>query len=98
MTCNNHSFDAGRCPLCGQFNDCQHCSVSAHKGPCWCARVEIPDELLACVPVQLRNRACICHNCIESFRLKSTKKADVASYGGQVGLEKSAPGSADPET
>ena len=28
---------------------------SAHIGPCWCARVEIPDELLARVPVELRD-------------------------------------------
>jgi prepilin-type processing-associated H-X9-DG protein/prepilin-type N-terminal cleavage/methylation domain-containing protein len=64
------AFDSGQCPLCGQPNDCQLCSVSAHKGPCWCARVEIPNGLLARVPVELRNRACICPGCIESFHLK----------------------------
>jgi len=31
--------------------------------------VEIPDGLLAHVPVELRNRACICPGCVESFRL-----------------------------
>jgi prepilin-type N-terminal cleavage/methylation domain-containing protein/prepilin-type processing-associated H-X9-DG protein len=64
------SFDSGQCPLCGQPNDCQLCSVSAHKGPCWCECVEIPDGLLARVPVELRDRACVCPGCIESFRLK----------------------------
>ena len=66
-------FDSGQCPLCHQPNGCQLCTVSAYKGPCWCARVEIPDGLLARVPVELRNRACICHDCIESFRLKQAK-------------------------
>ena len=66
-------FDSGQCPLCHQPNDCQLCAVSAYKGPCWCSLVEIPDELLARVPVESRNRACICHDCIESFRLKQAK-------------------------
>jgi len=35
--------------------------------------VEIPDGLLALVPAALRNRACICPGCIESFCLKQAK-------------------------
>ncbi|HUD83911.1 MAG TPA: cysteine-rich CWC family protein [Candidatus Saccharimonadales bacterium] len=70
MTCDNQSLDAGRCPLCGQPNECQLCTAAAYKGPCWCAKAEMPHALLAQVPVELRNRACICHNCLESFRLK----------------------------
>jgi len=66
-------FDSGQCPLSRQPNDCQLCTVSAYKGPCWCSLVEIPDELLERVPVELRNRACICHDCIESFRLTQAK-------------------------
>ena len=38
------------CPLCHQPNNCQLCTVAAYKGPCWCAKVEIPDALLAKVP------------------------------------------------
>jgi hypothetical protein len=68
MTCNNQSSDAERCPLCGKPNECQLCTAAAWKGPCWCATLEIPETLLAQVPVELRNRACICHACIESFR------------------------------
>jgi prepilin-type N-terminal cleavage/methylation domain-containing protein/prepilin-type processing-associated H-X9-DG protein len=55
------------CPLCGAANECQLCSPAAHKGQCWCARVEIPGELLARVPENLRNRACICRRCVEKF-------------------------------
>jgi hypothetical protein len=62
-----NGLDAAQCPLCGQFNDCQLCTVNAYKGPCWCARVDIPEALLRRVPPDLKNRACICPKCIESF-------------------------------
>ncbi|MGP8202295.1 MAG: cysteine-rich CWC family protein [Limisphaerales bacterium] len=74
------TIDAGQCPLCGQSNDCQRCSTGAHIGPCWCARVEIPDELLARVPVELRDRACLCRNCIESFRLNPVKAQNCHAF------------------
>jgi hypothetical protein len=59
--------DAARCPLCGQPNDCQLCTVAAYKGSCWCAQVQIPDELIAQVPAELRNQACICRACVMQF-------------------------------
>jgi hypothetical protein len=55
------------CPLCGGSNDCQLCSPATYKGQCWCAHTEIPDSLLARVPENFRNRACICKKCIEQF-------------------------------
>ena len=55
------------CPLCGEANECQLCSPAAYKGPCWCAQVEVPAELLAQVPEALRNRACICAGCVAKF-------------------------------
>jgi prepilin-type processing-associated H-X9-DG protein/prepilin-type N-terminal cleavage/methylation domain-containing protein len=60
-------FDPGRCPLCGGPNGCQLCSPAAYKGPCWCAQVEIPGALLARVPENFRNRACICQKCVAAF-------------------------------
>jgi prepilin-type processing-associated H-X9-DG protein len=59
--------DPAQCPLCGGANECQLCSPAAYKGRCWCADTEILDELLARVPEPLRNRACICRNCVEQF-------------------------------
>jgi len=56
-----------RCPLCGGVNDCQLCTISAYKGSCWCMNAQIPDELLATVPAESRNRACICRGCVERF-------------------------------
>jgi prepilin-type N-terminal cleavage/methylation domain-containing protein/prepilin-type processing-associated H-X9-DG protein len=61
-------FNPAHCPLCGAANDCQLCSLDTHKGPCWCVHVEMPDALLARVPENLRNRACICKNCFENFQ------------------------------
>jgi len=59
--------EMGQCPLCGQPNDCQLCTVAAYKGVCWCAKVEIPDALIAQVPPDLRNKNCICRACAMAF-------------------------------
>ena len=56
------------CPLCRGTNNCQLCSPAAYKGPCWCAHVEVPADLVARVPENFRNRACICQNCVEQFQ------------------------------
>ncbi|MGO8763640.1 MAG: cysteine-rich CWC family protein [Limisphaerales bacterium] len=69
------SLNPAVCPLCGGANDCQLCSPAAYKGPCWCAREEIPAELLARVPENFRNRACLCRSCINSFRLENNSSA-----------------------
>ena len=61
-------FNPVQCPLCGAANECQLCSPAAYKGQCWCARIEIPGKLLARVPENFRNRACICKNCVEKFQ------------------------------
>jgi len=60
-------FNPTACPLCGGANECQLCSPAAYKGRCWCAHEEIPAELLARVPENLRQRACICRGCVEKF-------------------------------
>lgn len=56
------------CPLCGNSNDCQLCMPGAYKGACWCQQWEFPAELLARVPADLRNKACICRNCAREFQ------------------------------
>jgi len=61
-------LDAGQCPLCGRPNHCALCAASAWKGPCWCMNTNIPVELLARVPADLRNKACICEMCVTEFQ------------------------------
>lgn len=65
------ALNPGSCPLCGGPNDCQLCAPAANQGPCWCFRLDIPDTLLARVPDNLRNRACLCHVCIAAFHLET---------------------------
>jgi prepilin-type N-terminal cleavage/methylation domain-containing protein/prepilin-type processing-associated H-X9-DG protein len=65
-------FNPAECPLCGGVNACQLCSPVLYKGQCWCAHEDMPAELLARVPENLRNRACICRACVERFRLEKT--------------------------
>jgi hypothetical protein len=73
---------AERCPLCRQANDCRHCTAESHKGPCWCAQAKIPDELLARVPLEMRNRACICSDCVAAFsRGRVHVRPEVAQAG-----------------
>ncbi|HEX3798564.1 MAG TPA: cysteine-rich CWC family protein [Verrucomicrobiae bacterium] len=66
-TSAGQNIDATKCPLCGQPNDCQLCTAASYKGPCWCAKMKFPEELLAKVPPELRNRACICLACVMQF-------------------------------
>jgi hypothetical protein len=67
---------AGVCPLCSRPNQCQLCTVSAYKGPCWCAKLEIPEALIAQVPQELRKLACLCSECVMAFHRASAKGAD----------------------
>jgi hypothetical protein len=60
-------FNPAQCPLCARPNGCQLCSPDAYKGRCWCEQVEIPDALLAQVPADLRNKSCICQDCVTEF-------------------------------
>ena len=72
MTTANSAGDPSLCPLCGRPNACQLCSTAASKGPCWCFEVEMPAELLARVPEALRNRACVCKECVTAFHAKTS--------------------------
>jgi prepilin-type N-terminal cleavage/methylation domain-containing protein/prepilin-type processing-associated H-X9-DG protein len=60
-------FNPAACPLCGGTNECQLCSPAIYKGQCWCAHAAMPAELLARVPENFRNRACVCKKCLEQF-------------------------------
>jgi hypothetical protein len=53
-------LDAQRCPLCGEVN---HCAVALGRGECWCFNVEISDEVIARIPPEAQQRACVCASC-----------------------------------
>ncbi len=71
---NLKTFNPSACPLCGGANECRLCSPAPYKGRCWCAQVDISNELVARVPEDLRNRACICPACVEKFRQEKMAK------------------------
>ncbi|MDG9783000.1 cysteine-rich CWC family protein [Metapseudomonas otitidis] len=54
-------LDPARCPLCGQPNQCSLARGDAQ--PCWCFSVEIDPEALRQVPLEARDRACLCPRC-----------------------------------
>ena len=60
------ALDPSRCPLCGQPNRCAM-EVQRETGvaqpPCWCTGVSFDAALLARVPAEAQQRACICHAC-----------------------------------
>lgn len=59
--------DPGRCPLCGQPNQCAmelaRLSGQPATGPCWCTEVSFSPGLLAQVPPAAKQLACICARC-----------------------------------
>ncbi|MGE0874985.1 MAG: cysteine-rich CWC family protein [Burkholderiales bacterium] len=62
------SPDPARCPLCGEQNACEMAAGSGK--PCWCATLDFPAALLARVPAEARDKACICRACVEKATLR----------------------------
>jgi hypothetical protein len=58
-----------RCPLCGQPNQCAmelERITGQKQPPCWCTQVDFSTDLLARVPQEAKNRACICAACAKA--------------------------------
>ncbi len=58
--------DPTRCPLCGQPNRCAmeiERETGVKQGPCWCVSVDFTPALLAQVPAEAKDQACICAAC-----------------------------------
>jgi hypothetical protein len=54
------SVDPKRCPLCGNANQC---GMARGGEKCWCSTAIISEDVLARVPPQARDVACICEKC-----------------------------------
>lgn len=65
---------ANICPLCGGVNQCameiERESGVKQAAPCWCTEVKFDADLLARVPPEKRNLACICAACATSVDLQ----------------------------
>ena len=59
-------FDAARCPLCGNSNQCVmeiEKTTGIAQPPCWCASLTMGADLLAAIPEASWGMACICSAC-----------------------------------
>ena len=54
---------APTCPLCGRPNECVSARTGSFGERCWCESVTFSPGLLARVPEDKRNVACICRAC-----------------------------------
>jgi hypothetical protein len=70
----NEAVNPARCPLCGHSNHCQLCTLTAWKGPCWCAQVSIPEALRARISAESRDQGCICPSCVMSFHREQAER------------------------
>jgi len=57
-------IDETICPFCKSKNQCM-----AHiEKPCWCNNANIHKELIKLAPEKTKGKACICLDCINSFK------------------------------
>jgi hypothetical protein len=54
------------CPLCGGPTDC---GIAQGKPDCWCFSTSIAPDVLARVPEDQQNVACVCRSCAEAKSL-----------------------------
>lgn len=54
-----------RCAVCGGDNAC---GMARGADTCWCASISIPAAVLARVPLEQRNRVCVCQRCAAGDR------------------------------
>lgn len=63
------AVNPGLCPLCGQVNQCAmevERATGVKQPPCWCTEASFDAALLAGIPAQARDIACICPACAQA--------------------------------
>ena len=68
-------INSALCPLCGVDNRCGNIGLAGVEAasdagkPCWCVNptITFPEALLARVPAETKNSACICERCAKAF-------------------------------
>ncbi|WP_272944754.1 cysteine-rich CWC family protein [Gorillibacterium massiliense] len=64
---SNEQENASTCPLCGKANQCGLMTPGSEEA-CWCMKVTFPPEIFELVPPELRDKSCICKDCLDSFK------------------------------
>jgi len=65
----NPAVNPRLCPLCGQVNQCAmevERATGVKQPPCWCTETSFDAALLAGIPAQARDKACICVACAQA--------------------------------
>jgi hypothetical protein len=71
MNQNHNTYeDRGKCPLCGEPNQCALAADPAAT-ECWCDTVVFPAELLAKIPGEAVRKTCVCQSCLEAYLASS---------------------------
>lgn len=65
------SLDPTRCPLCSSDNDC---GMQRGDESCWCMRETISPRLLARVPAEAKDKACVCVGCVRADQATAAPK------------------------
>jgi len=60
---NKDIIDMYACPFCHLENSC---GIN-NSSPCWCTQQKVPPALIDLVPEHIKNKACICNNCISQY-------------------------------
>lgn len=55
--------DPQSCPACGASNGCSLADPRSATQNCWCFSVSIDPAVLAALPAELRDKACLCPRC-----------------------------------
>jgi hypothetical protein len=51
------------CPACGSSNNCTLADPRTADQACWCFSATIDPAVLAALPEELKNKACLCPRC-----------------------------------
>ncbi len=73
------SFDLGRCPLCGESNEC---GMVAGRDDCWCTSVTIEKATLDRLPEAARGVVCVCARCVAADQGGPRRPLRVAGSNG----------------
>jgi hypothetical protein len=69
---NTQSTNLDICPACGFSNRCTLADPRTADKPCWCFSVEIDPAVIASLPEELRNKACLCPKCASVQQAEKT--------------------------
>jgi len=58
-------IDQQHCPACGALNQCALADPRSATQACWCYAVTIAPAVLQALPVELRDKACLCPRCAQ---------------------------------